>query len=37
MRTEAIHRLVEQALAGGAQPSQKRSKKSAAKAREMAG
>jgi hypothetical protein len=29
--------LVEQALAGGAQPSQKRSKKSAAKAREMAG
>jgi hypothetical protein len=32
-----MRRLVEQALAGGAQPSQKRSKKSAAKAREMAG
>ena len=36
-RAEAIRRLVGQALAGGAQPSQKRSKKSAAKAREMAG
>jgi hypothetical protein len=36
-RAEAIRRLVEQALAGGAQPSHKRSKKSAAKAREMAG
>jgi hypothetical protein len=36
-RAEAIRRLVEQALAGGAQPSQKRSKKSAVKAREMAG
>jgi hypothetical protein len=36
-RAEAIRRLVAQALAGGAQPSQKRSKKSAAKAREMAG
>jgi hypothetical protein len=36
-KAEAIRRLVEQALAGGAQPSQKRSKKSAAKAREMAG
>ena len=35
-RAEAIRRLVGQALAG-AQPSQKRSKKSAAKAREMAG
>jgi hypothetical protein len=36
-KAEAIRRLVEQALAGGAQPSRKRSKKSAAKAREMAG
>ena len=36
-RAEAIRRLVGQALAGGAQPSQKRRKKSAAKAREMAG
>src|SRR5262249_9525698 len=36
-RAEEIRRLVGQALAGGAQPSQKRSKKSAAKAREMAG
>ena len=36
-RAEAIRRLVGQALAGDAQPSQKRSKKSAAKAREMAG
>jgi hypothetical protein len=36
-RAEAIRRLVGQALTGGAQPSQKRSKKSAAKAREMAG
>jgi hypothetical protein len=36
-RAEAIRRLVEHALASGAQPSQKRSKKSAAKAREMAG
>jgi hypothetical protein len=36
-RAEAIRRLVRQALAGGAQPSEKRSKKSAAKAREMAG
>jgi hypothetical protein len=35
-RAEAIRRLVGQALAG-AQPSEKRSKKSAAKAREMAG
>jgi Arc/MetJ-type ribon-helix-helix transcriptional regulator len=35
-RSEAIRRLVEQALAG-AQPPQKRSKKSAAKARDMAG
>jgi len=36
-RAEAIRRLVGQALAGGAQRSQKRTKKSAAKAREMAG
>jgi hypothetical protein len=36
-RAEAIRRLVGQALVGGAQPSQKRRKKSAAKAREMAG
>jgi hypothetical protein len=36
-RAEAIRRLVGQALAGGAQSSHKRSKKSAAKAREMAG
>ena len=36
-RAEAIRRLVGQALAGGAQTSEKRSKKSAAKAREMAG
>jgi hypothetical protein len=35
-RTEAIRRLVEQALAGG-MPQQKRSKKSASAAREMAG
>ena len=35
-RSEAIRRLVEQALAG-AQPPQKRSKKSASKARDMAG
>ena len=35
-RAEAIRRLVGQALVGGAQPSQKRRKKSAAKAREMA-
>ncbi|MGC1772313.1 MAG: hypothetical protein WA732_02770 [Pseudolabrys sp.] len=35
-RAEAIRRLVGQALVGGAQPSQRR-KKSAAKAREMAG
>jgi hypothetical protein len=37
MTAEAMRRLVEQALAGGAQQSQTRSKKSAAKAREMAG
>ena len=36
-RAEAIRRLVGQALVGGAQPSQRRRKKSAAKAREMAG
>ena len=36
-RAKAIRRLVGQALAGVAQSSQKRSKKSASKAREMAG